>query len=465
MKQKRHSLHIFSKFDRKRKANVEDKRLISAEIQVKINWNTKRIQRIPNEIRREKQKIFEADLLIKIESVKIMRVNLDFLSLRQTIEQNEKRILAPYACHAADTQGREYEEAADVQRTAFQRDRDRVIHCRAYRRLRGKTQVFVAHHGDHYRNRLTHTMEVAQLGRDIARNLRANEDLTETIALAHDIGHTPFGHAGETAMNELLHRFGGFFEHNSQSRRIVEKLEQKSPDFPGLNLSYEVRDGLIKHRNTNYDTQTEFRNSSLEAQIVDMADQIAYQNHDIDDGIRSKIVELKELEKLELWQMAQATVPRFEPEHLWISAVISSLIKLMSNDLLTETVRRLESLSPHSVNDIRNAPLPMVAFSPEMEERNNSLRHFLYSKFYRQPEVLAQSERGKETIKRIFFHLHDHPQELPQNFQEMIENGEKVEIVIKDFIAGMTDRFALDFAGNLPHDKGGKRGGNAAKGS
>ncbi len=373
-------------------------------------------------------------------------MNQKYVALRETIEQNEQQTLAQYACHAANSQGREYPEEVDMQRTAFQRDRDRVIHCRAYRRLRGKTQVFVAHHGDHYRNRLTHTMEVEQLGRDLARNLRVNEDLAETIALAHDLGHTPFGHAGEAAMNELLHRYGMGFEHNSQSRRIVEILEQKSPDFPGLNLSFEVRDGLIKHRNTNYDTRTEFRNSSLEAQIVDMADQIAYQNHDIDDGIRSKIVEVKELEKLELWRMAQRHVPRFEPEHLWVSAVISSLIKLMANDLLTATVSRLEALNPQSVNDIRNAPIPMVAFSPEIEDKNNSLRHFLYSKFYRQPEVLEQSERGKETIKRIFFHLHEHPHKLPDNFQEMINHGEKKEIVIKDFIAGMTDRFAIDFA-------------------
>ncbi len=376
-------------------------------------------------------------------------MNPTYVSLREQIETNEQMLLAPYACHAAASQGREYYEEADIQRTTFQRDRDRVIHCRAYRRLRGKTQVFVAHHGDHYRNRLTHTMEVAQLGRDVARNLKANEDLAETIALAHDLGHTPFGHAGETAMNELLHRYGSIFEHNSQSRRIVEILEQKSPHFPGLNLSYEVRDGLIKHRNTNYDTQTEARNSSLEAQIVDMADQVAYQNHDIDDGLRAGIVHLEELDSLELWQLAKADVPRYEPDELWTSAVISKLIKIMAHDLLTETARRLESLDPQSVNDIRNAPLPMAAFSPEIDTKNTALRHFLYSKFYRQPKVVEQSERGKETIKRIFFHLYVKPDMLPLHFQEMIKSGEKREIVIKDFIAGMTDRFALDFAASI----------------
>lgn len=385
----------------------------------------------------------------RANSGKIHVMDSDLLAQREAIEKNESLVLAPYACHAATSKGREYTEKPDAQRTAFQRDRDRVIHCRAYRRLRGKTQVFVAHHGDHYRNRMTHTMEVAQLARDIARNLRLNEDLAETISLVHDLGHTPFGHAGEEAMNELLHRHGGYFEHNLQSRRIVEKLETKSPDFPGLNLSWEIRDGLIKHRNLNYETKTDQPNGSLEAQLVDMSDQIAYQNHDIDDGLRGGIVHLDELGKLDLWQEACRMTPHFLPEKLWVSAVISSLIKIMIRDLFDESIRRLETLTPRSVNDIRNAPLPMIAYTPDMEQKNFALRHFLYSKFYHQAEIIGQTDLGKSTIKKIFFSLFDHPEQLPENFRTMLEAGEKKEIVIKDFIAGMTDNFALDFVKSI----------------
>lgn len=374
-------------------------------------------------------------------------MTVPYLALRETLEQTEEKILAPYACFAGRSRGRVYEETPDVQRTCFARDRDRIIHSHAFRRLKGKTQVFVAHHGDHFRNRLTHTMEVAQLARDFSRNLRINEDLAEAIALAHDLGHTPFGHAGQQAMRELLHRFGYFFEHNQQSRRIVELLEQRHPEHRGLNVSWEVRDGLLKHRKSDYEkTEAISVYGSLEAQIVDISDQIAYQNHDIDDGIRAGIFQLKDLEKLDIWKRASANVSQYDSERLQVSGIISSLVKVMAFDLLRETERRLQNLAPTTADDIRNAPESMAAFSQEIEMENDSLRHFLYSRFYRQPEVLSQSERGQQTIKRIFFFLLDNLQHIPKSLQFLLEQGEKPEIVIKDFIAGMTDDYALQFA-------------------
>lgn len=372
-----------------------------------------------------------------------------FIALRQEIEAAEKARYAPFACFADDCGHREYPEAEDPYRTAFQRDRDRVIHSRAYRRLRGKTQVFVAHHGDHYRNRLTHTMEVTQLARDTARTLRINEDLAETIALAHDLGHTPFGHAGERALSEALRPFGLKFEHNLQSRRIVEVLETKFAHIKGLNLSWAVRDGLKKHRNLEEDPTDREHNGSLEAQLVDISDHIAYQNHDIDDSLRGGIVTLDELGKLELWREAVKNTPSFLPEKVWISAVISSLIKIMIGDLLAETVARLEKLNPQHAEDIRKAPFEIAVFSEEMEQKNLALRRFLYQKFYTKEAIITQSERGQQTIKAIFARLIDHPEALPKSFREMIAAGERKEIVIKDFIAGMTDNFALEFVKSL----------------
>ena len=368
-----------------------------------------------------------------------------FLATREDIENQERETFAPYATFSQQSKGREYPEEDDPQRTCFQRDRDRVIHCRSYRRLKGKTQVFVSHHGDHFRNRLTHTMEVAQLSRDVSRNLRLNEDLAETIALSHDLGHTPFGHAGQEAMAEIMKEFDGTFEHNQQSRRIVEKLEKKSPYFQGLNLSWEVRDGLHKHRQIQGSENAISKNGSLEAQVVDMCDQIAYQNHDIDDGLRAGIFPLSELEKLDIWREISSRVSRSQPEKIWISQAISSLIKLMVSDMLTETIMRLEQLNPKTGDDIRHAPQLLVSLSPEMQKKNIALRHFLAEKFYGQPEVVRQSQRGKATIRRIFSDLMDHPEKLPGEYWHMISDGEQKEIVIKDFIAGMTDDFAMGF--------------------
>jgi len=374
---------------------------------------------------------------------------MKFLLSRAELEARELATLPAYALRNAESRGRDFPEAPSETRLDFQRDRDRVLHSKAFRRLKGKTQVFVAHYGDHFRSRLTHTLEVSQIARSLARILNVNEDLTETIALAHDLGHTPFGHAGEQAMQELMQRFGAAFEHNAQSRRIVEKLEKRSPNYEGLNLTHESREGLWKHV-TPHDRQLHqlSEHGFLEAQIVDFSDQIAYQNHDIDDGLRSGIITLEDLQKIALWQKLAAETPDM-PQEIWITRMIAALINAMVEDLAQQTRKNLEKLQPKSPDDIRNAPDKVVAFSRAMEDENTALRHFLYSRFYRSPQVLAQSENGQGIIKRLFFHFADHPENLPENHREQIAQGESKEVVIKDFIAGMTDDFATAMADGI----------------
>ena len=276
---------------------------------------------------------------------------------REAIEEREKKTLASYAVKSAESRGRTHPEPEDPYRACFQRDRDRVIHCKAFRRLKGKTQVFVAHYGDHYRSRLAHSMEVAQLSRDLARTLNLNEDLAETIGLAHDLGHTPFGHAGQDAMNDMMKEYGRGFEHNEQSRRVVEFLESKKPDYRGLNLSFEVLDGLIKHR-TTYDQPTapDTLMPSLEAQIVNLADEIAYQNHDIDDGLRSGILSFADFEDLAIWKRLKSEVDQQLALPYLIPAMISGLITLMVNDLIENTERWLRENGIETVDQIYNTP-------------------------------------------------------------------------------------------------------------
>ncbi len=363
---------------------------------------------------------------------------MNIIATREELEQEELKRLAPYAIFNAKSKGRDYDENHDLYRLDFQRDRDRVLHCKAFRRLKGKTQVFVSHYGDHFRSRLTHSLEVAQIACAIARGLRVNEDLTECIALAHDLGHTPFGHAGEDAMNELMHRFGLDFEHNAQSRRIVEKLEKKSANFLGLNLTHEVREGLWKHR-TPYDKSKHKLSEQpfLEAQIVDLADEIAFQNHDIDDGLRSGLLELDDLNKLSLWRKAQEQVSGNLSEENFISAVVSALIKIMIHDVFQKSSQNIGELSPKSADDVRNASKRIISFSKELAEENSYLRQLLMDRFYHNNLVASQCEKGAHTIKRLFFYYLDNLDQLPEGF-------EKNEIGIKDFIAGMTDNFAID---------------------
>jgi len=367
---------------------------------------------------------------------------MKFLFTREDLEKEENNRLASFAIKNSINCQRQFAEVKDNFRLDFQRDRDRILHCKSFRRLKGKTQVFVSYHGDHFRSRLTHTLEVAQISRSLARSLRVNEDLAETIALAHDLGHTPFGHAGEKAMNDLMQRFSNSFEHNEQSRRIVEKLEKISLDFNGLNLTSQTREGLFKHR-SRYDKKIHQLTSQpfLEAQIVDLADEIAYQSHDLDDGLRSGIIKFKELKKIKLLEKAQKYCQKSSHFQL------SQLTQLMVQDVLKQTVKNLQKLNPTLSSDIKNFKYKVVSFSEDIREYNDHLRCFLYSNLYQNPIVADQSKQGEEVVKKLFFHFLKNIQDLPLHFLEQIkQQKEKKEIVIKDFIAGMTDNFAFQEA-------------------
>lgn len=366
------------------------------------------------------------------------------LLTRGQIEEREKKVLAPYAVKSSESKGREHEEPEDKYRTCFQHDRDRVIHSKAFRRLKGKTQVFVAHYGDHYRSRLTHTMEVAQLSRDLSRMLSLNEDLAETIALAHDLGHTPFGHAGQDTMNTLMKEFGKGFEHNEQSRRVVEYLEEKKTDFPGLNLTFEVRDGLIKHR-TSFDNPNplDITMPSLEAQIVNVADEIIYLTHDIDDGLRADIFDIDNLDKLSIWNKAKERVDQSLPVDFCISAMISALIGLMVEDLAQNTNKLIEDAKIENAEQITKAKKPLAAFTQDFDKQCSDLKVFLYDNFYQSPGVMEYNVKGQEVIRFLFKKMMKNFDLLPEKIRR---NTHEVDthILVKDYIAGMTDQFALD---------------------
>ena len=363
---------------------------------------------------------------------------------REDLEGQELELLAPYAVKSAESKGRSFTEKEDIYRTCFQRDRDRIIHCKSFRRLNGKTQVFISGYGDHYRSRLTHSMEVAQFGRDIARMLNLNQDLSEAIGLAHDLGHTPFGHAGQDAMNEVLEEFGSRFEHNEQSFHVVHELERKSDDYKGLNLSFEVLDGLLKHR-TRYDRPEAFDHfmPSLEAQIVNIADEIAYQSHDIDDGLRSGILTGEGLMHLEIWQYAAANkkpskVPEIKQHHM-----VTSIMSLLVVDLATNTNQAIRDKGFTSVDDIYGYPHPLAEFSDKVGKMAVQLKDYLYSHFYNAPEVMKYNEKGKKMITSLFKTFYKKPELLPENYQARLENEEKF-LVVKDYVAGMTDSYAMD---------------------
>ena len=365
------------------------------------------------------------------------------LLTRQQFEEQEGRALASYAIKSTQSKGRQYPESDDPYRTCFQRDRDRIIHTKAFRRLKGKTQVFVAHYGDHYRSRLVHSMEVAQLSRDMARTLNLNEDLTEAIALAHDLGHTPFGHAGQDEMHVLMQEYGDRFEHNEQSRRIVEILEQKHVEHPGLNLSFEVIDGLIKHR-TTYDNPLSESSAmpSLEAQLVNMADEIAYKNHDIDDGLRSGILNPDVLESLKLWRLAKTKTRSDLPFELWEMGMISSLVTLMADDLLHNTDRLIQEHSIQTAADVCKTDTSLCCFSDGMRRMNDELKHCLYQNFYQSPGVAEYNDKEKRVIRLLFESFMKTPTLLPDKIRTFTES-EPLHVVVKDYIAGMTDNFAL----------------------
>jgi len=364
----------------------------------------------------------------------------------------ERPDLAPYAASSSASRGRKYPEQFKDDRPAFERDRDRIIHCAAFRRLEYKTQVFVNHEGDYYRTRLTHSLEVAQIARGIARRLLLNEDLAEALALAHDLGHTPFGHTGEEVLDGLMAGYGGF-EHNLQSLRIVDLLEERYAGFNGLNLSYETREGIAKH-SSEYDRPTdqallEFeadRQPLLEAQIIDLADEIAYNNHDIDDGLESGYITLDDLADVELWCTTWEKVGQKFPgidAKRQIRQTISHLIGYLIDDLVRTSRANLASAGVETALQVRLHDGPLVQFSEPVKGLNRQLKDFLHSRLYRHYKVERMRLKAQLFLTRLFECYHENPTLLPQAYQERYEQFGR-ERVICDFVAGMTDRYALD---------------------
>jgi len=366
------------------------------------------------------------------------------------LEKEEGQYLAPYAMLSSQTRGRKYPEEKSKSRTEFQRDRDRIIHCSAFRRMEYKTQVFVNHEGDHYRTRLTHSLEVSQIARSVARRLRINEDLTEALVLAHDLGHTPFGHSGERVMSALMKEHGGF-EHNNQSLRVVDFLERRYPQIPGLNLTFEVREGITKH-SAHWDPNKvpeelhPKEQPVLEAQMIDYVDEIAYNNHDIDDGLFSHLIRIEDLEKVTLWREATKAVKKNYPgakypETKYVS--ISAMITLLAEDLIAETEKKVSESGAKSVDDIRKVKRTVAGFSKEMAEMNQELKKFLWNNMYTHHRVVRMEEKAKRILTSLFNAYMARPQQIPVEFRETFKD-EPTPRMICDYIAGMTDRFALD---------------------
>ena len=357
---------------------------------------------------------------------------------------------AVYAVSSNGSRGRKLSEPQPEGRTEFQRDRDRIIHSTAFRRLEYKTQVFVNHEGDHFRTRLTHSIEVAQIARSIARRLYLNVDLVEAISLAHDLGHTPFGHSGQDALNESMRTHGGF-EHNLQSLRVVDCLERRYAAFDGLNLCFETREGILKHcslKNAESlgDVGRRFlekKRPSLEAQLANIADGIAYNNHDIDDGLRSGLLQLGEMRGLPVFgdhlAMVSGQYPEIE-ERIMVSEAIRRTINSFVTDLVEESDRRLLEAAPASVEEVRELP-PLISFSPEMEEKHRTLQRFLYQNLYRHYKVQRMADKAKRVVQSLFGAFSDDIGLLPPRYQ--VQARDDRPRAIADYIAGMTDRFAM----------------------
>lgn len=368
--------------------------------------------------------------------------------------------LIHYAAHDSSTRGRIHPEDSPRYRSAFQRDRDRIVHSTAFRRLEYKTQVFVNHEGDLYRTRLTHSVEVAQISRSIARTLRLNEDLTEAIALAHDLGHTPFGHAGQDALNHCMQPYGGF-EHNFQSLRVVDHLEEKYARFSGLNLTFESREGILKHCSPSNaqavgEVGERFLNQtqpSLEAQLVNLADQIAYNNHDVDDGLRAGLITIEQLQEIELFEEQYAVVQRHYPElsqRRTIHEVVRRMINRLVIDLVETSRALLEQANPADIEAVRQQPQPLIQFSQEQHDLNHQLKQFLRKKLYRHYRVMRMSRKAEQMITALFDAFMEEPRMLPEEQYALLISHSEVERprIIADYIAGMTDRYAL-----LEHQK------------
>lgn len=365
----------------------------------------------------------------------------------EDLEQREKLVLAPYAQFSADSRGRKYKEAPPEYRTQYQRDRDRVIHSRAFRRLEYKTQVFLNGQGDHYRTRLTHTMEVAAISRNIARALRINEDLAETIALAHDLGHSPFGHKGEEVLNRLMRDHGGF-EHNRHSLRIVEELEQKYPGFPGLNLTWEVREGLVKHY-TSYDHPSkrkgfDAKSSSLEAQVANLADEIAYYSHDLDDGLEAGLLSDKKLKKnVRIWAQAAREVQKLHGDldderrrYFTIRCIIDGQVR----DVVNTAEKLIAEADVKSADEVRLQEESLVRYSDKRRELNLELREYLYDNLYYNPVVHQPNLRAVKMLEDMFLHYLKHHGDIGEQTRKRARKLGWHRTVC-DYIAGMTDRY------------------------
>jgi dGTPase len=367
---------------------------------------------------------------------------------RQQLEEIEDRSLAPYGMRSKDSKGRAYLDNEPDYRTAFQRDRDRILHTTAFRRLEYKTQVFINFEGDYFRTRLTHTLEVAQIGRTIARALGCNEDLVETICLAHDLGHSAFGHSGEVALARLMKDYGGF-DHNKQSLRIVTELEQRYPEFPGLNLTWEVREGMVKHE-SEYDISDarDFNpdlRGNLETQIANVADELAYTTHDLDDGLRSGMITPQTLDGIALWEILCETFN-------WRGAVLDDmerhrmirhLVGIMVTNMIEATDNRLRESKAKSPLDLQMLKHNVIGYSEEIQRRNRELKDFLYKKLYRHYRVVRMQTKAERLLTELFTAYKNEPSMLPDHIQKSVEKY-GLERTVCDYIAGMTDRFAIE---------------------
>src|SRR5215468_2344242 len=360
---------------------------------------------------------------------------------------------APYALHPEESRGRRHPEPPHPYRSDFQRDRDRVVHSRAFRRLENKTQVFTYWGSDHFRNRLTHTIEVAQIARTVAWALRLNSDLAETLALVHDIGHPPFGHAGEQALNREMRAFGDIFDHNLHALRIVEHFELRYPEFRGLNLTFEVREGIIKHsRDWNPDEFPELaeylldQRPPLEAQLIDLADEIAYNVADLDDGVESGILTIETIRKHlpsfeRVWVEVEQRYPDALPK-LKLSECLRRILDRMVTDLIHASGHRIRAARISRSSEVRAYPQRLLGFSPEVDAERRETKAFLHAHLYDSPVLSSDRLRLEELISQLFQFWLAHPEELPQSYQEQVPD-EKPERVVRDYIAGMTDNFIL----------------------
>ncbi len=367
---------------------------------------------------------------------------------REHMEQIEAQTLAPYATLAQDSQGRHYPDPEQDFRTAFQRDRDRIVHTTAFRRLEYKTQVFINYEGDYYRTRLTHTLEVSQIGRSLARALGANEDLVEAICLVHDIGHSPFGHSGEIVLNQLMADHGGF-DHNKQTLRIVTKLEERYPDWAGLNLTFEVLEGIVKHE-SEYDISDAQdyhpdKRGSLEAQIANVADELAYNTSDLDDGLRSGMLTVDQMRELELWQMLCDSVgwdgQDFNDQIRY--RLIRRLVGREINDAITHTNQMLAQANPQSLAALQLLPYNVTGHSESFTRMNRALKDLLYEKLYKHYRVMRMAAKAERFITDIFQAYMARPDQLPTGVQRKLESRSRPRVIC-DYISGMTDRYALE---------------------